>query len=104
MPAATIFIVDDDDLLRLSLRDRLDCEGYALVEAGSCAEATARLTPDLDLVLLDFQLPDGRCQVVRAIRRHCQADQGLKFARDLTLRRQTPSSPRRSPIPASAVA
>jgi len=59
MPAATIFIVDDDDLLRLSLRDRLDREGYALVEAGSCAEATARLTPDLDLVLLDFQLPDG---------------------------------------------
>jgi two-component system, NtrC family, response regulator AtoC len=59
MPAATIFIVDDDDLLRLSLRDRRDREGYALVEAGSCAEATARLTPDLDLVLLDFQLPDG---------------------------------------------
>jgi DNA-binding NtrC family response regulator len=59
MPAATIFIVDDDALLRLSLRDRFDREGYHLVEAGSCAEATARLTPDVDLVLLDFQLPDG---------------------------------------------
>jgi DNA-binding NtrC family response regulator len=59
MPAATIFIVDDDALLRLSLRDRFDREGYDLIEAGSCAEATARLTPDVDLVLLDFQLPDG---------------------------------------------
>jgi DNA-binding NtrC family response regulator len=59
MPAATISIVDDDALLRLSLRDRFDREGYDLVEAGSCAEATARLTSDVDLVLLDFQLPDG---------------------------------------------
>jgi DNA-binding NtrC family response regulator len=59
MPAATIFIVDDDALLRLSLRDRFGREGYDLVEAGSCAEATARLTPEVDLVLLDFQLPDG---------------------------------------------
>jgi DNA-binding NtrC family response regulator len=59
MPAATVFIVDDDALLRLSLRDRFGREGYDLVEAGSCAEATARLTPEVDLVLLDFQLPDG---------------------------------------------
>jgi two-component system, NtrC family, response regulator AtoC len=59
MPAATIFIVDDDALLRLSLRDRFEREGYDLIEAGSCAEATAQLTPDVDLVLLDFQLPDG---------------------------------------------
>jgi DNA-binding NtrC family response regulator len=50
MPAATIFIVDDDVLLRPSLRDRFDREGYDLIEAGSCAEATARLTPDVDLV------------------------------------------------------
>jgi DNA-binding NtrC family response regulator len=59
MAAATIFIVDDDALLRLSLRDRFGREGYDLVEAASCAEATARLTPEVDLVLLDFQLPDG---------------------------------------------
>ena len=59
MPAATIFIVDDDALLRLSLRDRFDREGYEVVEAGSCGEATVRLTPDVDLALLDFQLPDG---------------------------------------------
>jgi two-component system C4-dicarboxylate transport response regulator DctD len=58
MPAATIFIVDDDALLRLSLWDRFDREGYDIVEAGSCAEATA-LTQDVDLVLLDFHLPDG---------------------------------------------
>jgi DNA-binding NtrC family response regulator len=59
VPAATVFIVDDDALLRLSLRDRFSREGYDLVEAGSCAEATARLTPEVDLVLLDFQVPDG---------------------------------------------
>jgi CheY-like chemotaxis protein len=47
MPAATVFIVDDDALLRVSLRDRFGREGYDIVEAGSCAEAAERLTPDV---------------------------------------------------------
>ena len=59
MPAATVLIVDDDLLLRHSLRDRFDQEGCDVVEAGSVAEAAERLTQDIDLALLDFHLPDG---------------------------------------------
>ena len=33
-----------------------------------------------------------------------RADHGREFGQKLTLRRQTPSSPRRSPIPANALA
>jgi DNA-binding NtrC family response regulator len=59
MAGATILIVDDDLLLRHSLRDRFGQEGYELLEAGSAQEALEQVTADVDLVLLDFHLPDG---------------------------------------------
>jgi len=59
MPAARVLIVDDDVLIRHSLHDRFDRDGYDVLEAGSVAEATERLASDVDLVLLDFHLPDG---------------------------------------------
>ena len=59
MPAASILVVDDESLLRVSLRARLDEEGYGLLEAGTAAEALEQLASEPDLVLLDFQLPDG---------------------------------------------
>lgn len=58
----SLLIVDDHPLFRLALRQALQAlyPGSAISEAGTLAEALARLQAqaDIDLVLLDLHMPD----------------------------------------------
>jgi two-component system response regulator AtoC len=59
MPKDRILVVDDEDLIRWSLRQKLGGWGYQTLEAGTGGEAielVERESPDL--VLLDIRLPD----------------------------------------------
>jgi DNA-binding NtrC family response regulator len=57
--APTILVVDDEQLIRWSLSERLTQEGHTVVEAGTAKEALAAFGPQVDLVLLDYRLPDS---------------------------------------------
>jgi two-component system, NtrC family, response regulator AtoC len=58
MTNATILVVDDEELIRWSLRERLKKDGYQVQEAGTGREALERFGEGVDLVLLDYRLPD----------------------------------------------
>jgi len=54
-----ILILEDEKLLRMTLRKRLEDSGYRVVEAGTGAAALDLIREDEpDLLLLDFKLPD----------------------------------------------
>ena len=58
MTNATNLVVDDEELIRWSLREGLKAEGYEILEAGTGREALEQFKHDVDLVLLDYRLPD----------------------------------------------
>ncbi|OMF81334.1 response regulator transcription factor [Paenibacillus peoriae] len=67
-----ILLVEDDDNLVFGIEYTLTSEGYDVVLAGSLEEARKALkTDDVDLILLDINLPDGSgydlCREIRAL-------------------------------------
>jgi two-component system, NtrC family, response regulator AtoC len=58
MPHATILVVDDEQLIRWSLLERLRADGHRMLEAETGADALDRVREGVDLVLLDYRLPD----------------------------------------------
>ncbi len=66
-----ILVIDDEKLIRWSIRDRLQTEGHQVAEAPTCAEAErlAAAQP-YDLALIDLRLPDGSgVDLMRSIQR-----------------------------------
>ena len=59
MKTPTVLVVDDEPLIRFALHDRLTADGYRVVEAGTAADALSKSQDGVDLVLLDYKLPDG---------------------------------------------
>jgi DNA-binding NtrC family response regulator len=55
----TLLVVDDEHLIRWSIRQRLGEEGFRVLEAESCETAWNIFERGVDLVLLDHRLPDG---------------------------------------------
>jgi two-component system, NtrC family, response regulator AtoC len=59
MQTPTVLVVDDESLIRYALTERLTAEGYRVLEADTAAGALAKSEEGVDLVLLDYRLPDG---------------------------------------------
>jgi DNA-binding NtrC family response regulator len=67
-----ILVVDDESLIRWSLAESLEAQGFTVLEAGSACEALACLDQhsDIAVVLLDLKLPDSTdLTLLRRLRR-----------------------------------
>ena len=61
-PPLTVLVVDDEALLRWSIAELLRRSGHAVIEATSAADARdamSRTSDQIDVVLLDYRLPDS---------------------------------------------
>ena len=56
---ATVLVVDDEALIRWSVKERLAHEGLTVLEAGTAAGALEQASDAIDLILLDYRLPDS---------------------------------------------
>ncbi len=60
MSRENVLVVDDEKLIRFTLRESLSAEGYVVHEAADVAEAKrAFARQHMDCVILDHKLPDG---------------------------------------------
>jgi DNA-binding NtrC family response regulator len=60
MGSARVLVLDDDDLLRSILTERLERSGFDVMAAATIAEARAVIGQEPpDIALLDIKLPDG---------------------------------------------
>lgn len=75
MAKPTILVVDDEALIRWSLAERLKAEGYDVLEAETGGAALEKLPEGVDLVLLDYKLPDT--DGVSVLRKIKQFDQDI---------------------------
>src|SRR4051812_36941790 len=65
----TILVVDDEPLIRWTLSERFTQDGFTVTEADSGKAALSHFGPGIDLVLLDFKLPDSDgLQVLRSMK------------------------------------
>ena len=72
MPNATILVVDDEQLIRWSLAERLRADGLRRRRGGDRpARRSSSVADGVDLVLLDYKLPDiDGVTVLRRIKEH----------------------------------
>src|SRR5438477_7672039 len=58
-PNPTVLLLDHKQLTRWSPTNRLNDQGYRVLEAATAADALKRCREGVDLVLLDYRLPDS---------------------------------------------
>ena len=62
VPPLRVLVVEDEDLIRWSISETLAHEGHTVLEASDASSAVRTLTETrdpIDVVLLDFRLPDS---------------------------------------------
>ena len=76
--AEKILIVEDEKLIRITIRELLESEGYQVYEAGTGAEALEHLvSQEPDLLLLDYKLPDTTGLVILKESRRLHPETGV---------------------------
>ncbi len=73
MPSAKILLVDDEEIVRITLEAYLEDEGYIIISANSGEEALERLTGEnVKVGIIDMRLPgiDGNTLIAKLNKLH----------------------------------